>query len=113
MTTPNPDAFATADETPKEPKAAATAPATDVDLSAEIIRAIDREADDRVTCRRIYGNNYRCNWWSAADTGGYDNPAMYGLLVTTHRVRKSRFLWASRTASGLVIRDPKDGTNTY
>ena len=73
------------------------------DLSAEIIKSVERWPEDRVTCRRIGANTYRCNWWSAADKTGDDNPRMEGLLVTTHRVRKSRFLNVTKSLGGLVI----------
>ena len=73
------------------------------DLSAEIVLCVEKEPDDRVTCRRIWENKYRCNWWSAADASGYDNRSMGGLLVTTHRVRKSRFLNVTKGAKGLAI----------
>jgi hypothetical protein len=73
------------------------------DLSAEIIQSIEREFGERVTCRRISGSKYRCNWWSPHSPTGYDNPGMYGLLVTTHVVKRSRFLTIHSTPEGLVI----------
>jgi hypothetical protein len=73
------------------------------DLSAEIIKSVEKWPEDRVTCRRIGANTYRCNWWSAADKSSDDNPRMEGLLVTTHRVRKSRFLSVTKSTGGLVI----------
>ena len=73
------------------------------DLSEEIARAVEKRPEDRVMCRRIWGNSYRCNWWSAADSSNYDNPGMRGNLVTTHTIRKSRFLNVTRSRSGLVI----------
>jgi hypothetical protein len=75
------------------------------DLSAQIAESIDREYGERVTCRRISGNKYRCNWWSPRSTPKYDNPRMEGLYVTTHVVVKSRFLRVSRTEKGLAIDD--------
>src|SRR5688500_14468131 len=76
----------------------------DDDLSAEIAAHVEKQLGDVVKCRRIDGDNYRCNWWAAQATGGYDNPGMYGLLVTTHRVRKSQFLRVTRSPTrGLVI----------
>ena len=75
------------------------------DLSAEIASTIERRRDERVTCRRISGTNYRCNWWAPQTLTGYDNPSMRGLLVTTHRVRRSRFLSVTKTEEGLVIGD--------
>jgi len=79
------------------------APQPAEDLSDEIIRAVEKRPEDRVMCRRIWGNSYRCNWWSAADSSQYDNPGMKGNLVTTHTIRKSRFLNVTRSTAGLVI----------
>ena len=73
------------------------------DLSDQIARTVTKVPGQRVTCRRVAGNNYRCNWWSARDTDGYDNPAMTGQLVTTHRVERSAMLRVTRTNSGLNI----------
>ena len=74
------------------------------DLSIEIAAGIEKQPGDIVKCRRIAGDNYRCNWWAAQKTNGYDNPGMFGLLVTTHRVRHSQFLRVTKTAvRGLVI----------
>jgi hypothetical protein len=74
------------------------------DLSADIAAHVEREPSDRVACRRIDGNYYRCNWWAPANAKGYDNPYMGGLTVTTHRVRKSAFLQVTGTRNGLTIR---------
>lgn len=81
------------------------APVAEENLAAEIALTIARNPGEKVTCRRVFENHYRCNWWGAESTAAYDNPGMYGLLVTTHRVRKSRFLRVTRTADGLVIKE--------
>src|SRR3954464_11121014 len=78
------------------------------DLSEEIAESVEKRPEDRVTCRRIWGNSYRCNWWAAADAAKYDNPGMSGNLVTTHTIRKSRFLNVTRGATGLVITEPPE-----
>ena len=93
-----------------EPQSAPTpAPApVATDLSAEIIQAVERRAGDQVKCTRITSDTYRCNWWSAFTTDGYDNPAMSGLLVTTHRVRQSRFLHVTKNLGKLVITEKKN-----
>ena len=76
------------------------------DLSKEIEQAVDRLVGDNVRCTRVTASTYRCNWWSAVPTGGYDNPAMGGMLVTTHRVRRSRYLHVTKGAGGeLEIRE--------
>ena len=75
------------------------------DLSKEIVALVEKQNGDVVKCRRIDGDNYRCYWWAAHSTDGYDNPGMFGLLVTTHRVRKSQFLRVTRSPTrGLVIK---------
>jgi len=75
----------------------------DPDLSPAIIESIERSIGERVTCRRICGTKYRCNWWSPQTTSEYDNPRMSGLLVTTHVVVKSRFISVVRNEHGLII----------
>jgi hypothetical protein len=86
------------------PASKAAAPAVrPEDLSAEILKTVERAPGDRVTCRHIVGDHYRCNWWGQQNTDAYDNPAMLGLMVTTHRVRKSAFLKVTRTPEGLSI----------
>ena len=84
--------------------------ATAEDLSSEIAATVEKDRGDRVRCTRVSGNNYRCNWWSLEGTTGYDNPGMDGLVVTTHRVRKSRFLSATKVSGKLVIVEhPRSG----
>lgn len=79
--------------------------AADQDWSEEIARTVVKQPLDRVTCKRISGNNYRCNWWSPASKAGYDNPRMSGMMVTTHVVRMSRFLTVTKPAGTLVVKD--------
>lgn len=86
------------------PSANAGSAAESADLSAEITGQVERLPTDRVACRRVYGNYYRCNWWAPASATGYDNPAMAGPTVTTHHVRKSEFLRVTRGKNGLSIR---------
>jgi hypothetical protein len=75
------------------------------DLSREIESTVERELGDRVRVTWIHGPNYRCNWWSPGSNSHYDNPGMRGLVLTTHRVRMSRFLSVRRVGDGLVIDD--------
>lgn len=77
---------------------------TVADLSPEIVKALPKSARERVTCRRITGNHYRCNWWSPSDTSDYDNPMMRGLTVTTHRVSKSQVLHVTKSSGELCIK---------
>jgi hypothetical protein len=80
-------------------------PSAEPDFSDEVCRVIDRQPGDHVRCTFVGNSNYRCNWWAPQATGGYDNPAMGGLLVTTHRVRKSRLLRVTREGERLVIEE--------
>ena len=91
-----------AEKEQRNPSTPAQTPAA-TDLSAEIALAVERRVGDQVKCTRITSDTYRCNWWSALTTDNYDNPAMSGLLVTTHRVRQSRFLHVTKTLGKLVI----------
>jgi hypothetical protein len=88
-----------------EPFAKTERRAPDVDLSTEIAQSVAREFDERVTCRRVSGNSYRCNWWSPSSSKRHDNLRMEGLLVTTHVVSKSRFLSVTKVDQRLVIKD--------
>jgi hypothetical protein len=88
-----------------EPFAKTERPAADIDLSSEIAQTVARDFDERVTCRRVSGNSYRCNWWSPSRSKRYDNPRMEGLLVTTHVVSKSRFLNVTKVDQRLLIND--------
>jgi hypothetical protein len=76
---------------------------SDIDLSSEIVQAVSRNPGEQVTCRRVAPNHYRCNWWTPKTTGGYDNPHMTGMLVTTSRICQSRFLRAVKTDQQLSI----------
>jgi hypothetical protein len=84
---------------------AANAAPVATDLSAEIAAAIEREPGDRVRVTWISGCNYRCNWWAPGSAAKYANPTMPGLLITTHRVRKSRFLSVTKVGGGLLIKN--------
>jgi hypothetical protein len=75
------------------------------DLSDEICRSVEKHPGDLVRCTRVSVDGYRCNWWAPQATGGYDNPGMTGLLVTTHRVRRSRFLRVTKVQGRLMIRE--------
>jgi hypothetical protein len=87
---------------PKTPRASVAAAQ---DFSEEIVRFVKKRPADRVTCKHVSGDNYRCNWWSPASDAHYDNPLMSGLTVTTHVVRQSRFLTVIKTDAGLIVKD--------
>jgi hypothetical protein len=83
-----------------------TKPAAPVgDLSSEIAATVERQPGDRVRVTYVGGSNYRVNWWAPGSTADYDNPGMSGLVVTTHVVRKSRFVSATKTGDKLAIRE--------
>ena len=71
------------------------------DLSVEIAQAVAREKGERVRVRRVYGDNYRCNWMAPDDRvtrGGT-------LALETYRIRASKFLRVRKTPGGLQIED--------
>lgn len=75
------------------------------DFSDELSRCVEKQPGDHVRCTLVGNGNYRCNWWAPQSRTGYDNPGMGGLLVTTHRVRKSCLLRATRSGERLVIEE--------
>ncbi len=73
------------------------------DLSQEIAQSIPRSANEQVTCRRVAPNHYRCNWWAPQNKQAYDNPSMAGMLVTTSRICRSRFLRVVKSEGKLQV----------
>jgi hypothetical protein len=82
----------------KSPKKSHSTP----DLSAEIAMTVEREKGERVKCRRVFGDNYRCNWMSVDTRGGARGAS---LAVDTYRVRASKFLRVRKHGEHLVIED--------
>lgn len=71
------------------------------DLSQEIERVVEREPLDMVKCVRVFGNYYRCNWWSRAAAA---HPEYSWTGVIFDLVRKSSFLNATMEAGELNIK---------
>src|SRR4051812_9988754 len=84
----------------KEPSQAST---SNMDLSAQINAALDRRAGETVKCVRVFGDNYRCNWWARADPVASSSGGL-PLDGTMLRVRRSSFLTVTSTPDGLQIR---------
>jgi len=74
------------------------------DLSREVAAALERQPGDTIRCTRVGAETYRCNWWAPETPERLDVRTFAGLVVTTERVRQSRFLHVTRSAAGLVIR---------
>ena len=91
-------------------QSAAVAPASPAATSLdercrEVERTIGREPGDRVRCAHLFGDYYRCNWWSrtgavAGQRSGYD----WAGLLTDH-VRRSRFLRVTATYGRLKVEE--------
>jgi hypothetical protein len=75
------------------------------DLSEKIQHAVAREPLDRVRCVRVFGNFYRCNWWAPSPSAPERNRSFDWAMLTTHCVRKSRFLLATLDAGQLIIEE--------
>jgi hypothetical protein len=95
-----------AQEQPARKAAESTSPEnpSEKDLSREIERTVAREPLDFVKCVRVFGNYYRCNWWSrAAGARQYLDYAWTGIIVDI--VRKSCFLSATMNAGELTLKE--------
>ena len=82
-------------------------PAASPDLSAEIAVSMEREKGERVKCRRIFGDNYRCNWLAIDDRATSRGAS---LAVDTYRIRASKFLRVRKVGEALVIEDATNQT---
>jgi hypothetical protein len=78
---------------------------TDIDRSAEVLQLLPKEPRDQVTCVRVFGDFYRCNWWAPGALPGRNRPEMPGLEVSTYRVRKSQFVRAILSEGKLLVED--------
>ena len=76
---------------------------SEIDLSKEIIRTIQRRPGEKVTCTQVGESYYRCNWWLPRSKNDYDNPNMSGGLATTGRICRSQFLRVMMIAERLDI----------
>ena len=72
------------------------------DLSAEIALTVERLKGEKVKCRRIFGDNYRCNWLTV-DEGAAQRGR--SLALDTYRIRASKFLRVKKVGEQLVIED--------
>lgn len=80
-------------------KTSASIPSTAAaDLSEAIKQTMDRQPNEQVDCVHLFGDRYRCNWWSRKTS---DDWRTFG----TGSISKSMFLRATRTSDGLVIED--------
>jgi hypothetical protein len=60
---------------------------------------VEKQPGEEVKSVRVFGNNYRCNWWvrDLACSGMFQ--------LATGRIRRSRFLRATRTDDKVTIED--------
>ena len=86
-----------ADKTRPEPKKVPGA-----DLSSEIAQVVAREKGERVKVRRVFGDNYRCNWLAPDERPGNRGGT---LALETFRIRDSKFLRVKKSGAALEIED--------
>jgi len=77
-------------------------PAPQVDLSTQIEQAVKREPADIVRCVRVFGDFYRCNWWSRLGKRPATRDYDWGGLMTDC-VRQSRFFKATLSGDQVVM----------
>ena len=78
------------------------------DLSADIAVTVERLKGEKVKCRRIFGDNYRCNWLAVDERVGERGRSM---ALDTYRIRASKFLRVKKVGESLVIEDVTAGDN--
>jgi hypothetical protein len=79
-------------------KQTAEAPKTSEDLSKAIEKSVERQPDEQVKSVRLFDNFYRCNWW-------VEDKTPHPFWISTGKIRKSSFLRATMTPTGLHIED--------
>ena len=70
------------------------------DLSAEIAMAVEKLPGERVRCRRVSANTYRCNWVAPQQQAGD-----VLRFIDTYHIRASKFLHVTKPEGKLVIED--------
>ena len=73
---------------------------------AETCREVEQtpggEPGDRVRCAHLFGDYYRCNWWSRAGVAGPRSGYDWAGLLTDH-VRASSFLRVTAAGGRLKV----------
>ena len=77
----------------------------ETDLSSRIEHAMPRDPLDRVKCVRVFGDNYRCNWWSQPGGVVVGQHASTWDTVAAQRIHKSRFLHVTLVGGEMVIKE--------
>ena len=85
-----------------DPVAAAAPAAVGGDLSRQIEQMVDRQPRDAVRCVRVFGDFYRCNWWSRLGTKRAGRDFDWGGCITDH-IRQSRFIKATKRGEVIVL----------
>ena len=78
------------------------------DRSAEVAQLLNKQPRDHLTCVRVYGDFYRCNWWAPGDVANRPG-AIEWLEISTYRVRKSQFVKATMNDGKLAVEDATFG----
>lgn len=70
----------------------------------EIERMQGREPGDSVRCAHLFGDYYRCNWWSRIDTTRKSADYDWSALLTDH-IRRSGFFKAKVIDGRLMVEE--------
>jgi hypothetical protein len=84
-----------------KPVAAAQEPATK-DLSEAVTASVERDRGEVVRTVRVFGDNYRCNWWVSDGSAG-------PLYLNVGRIIKSKLLRATMSGDTLTVEDVSSG----
>jgi hypothetical protein len=84
------------------PWAAGPSPQSPTAICREVERVVTREPLDRVKCSHLFGDYYRCNWWSRILRPKTSQDYDWASTLTDH-VRQSRFLRVIVGPTGLDV----------
>lgn len=87
---------------PTVERAVDPAPRSPQQTCREVEQVLTREPLDRVKCAHLFGDYYRCNWWSRAGAARKTTDYDWAALLTDH-IRQSRFLHVTVRGGQLVV----------
>jgi hypothetical protein len=74
------------------------------EMCREVERALEKEPGDRVKCAHLFGDYYRCNWWSSIGVKHEGADYDWSAFLTDH-IRRSSFLKVTITDGKITVQE--------